>query len=107
MSATHSLQVPVLAVTPAHALVITGLCNPRTAVSNATTRIGRGTYPYPLTQVPGGGRRKYVVLLRDIEAALGLTEGNAPTVPLDSVGRTRRKRGRPRLSRRARQGAGE
>lgn len=107
MSATHSLQVPVLAVTPAHALVITGLCNPRTAVSNATTRIGRGTYPYPLTPAPGGGARKYVVLLRDIEAALGLTEIHASAEPPEPAGQHRPKRGRPRLSRTANRRASE
>lgn len=110
MSATHSLQVPILAVTPAHALVITGLSNPRTAVSNATTRIGRGTYPYPLTPAPGGGARKYVVLLRDIEAALGLTEGTvfaASAELTEPAGHSRRKLGRPRLSQRARQEVSE
>lgn len=107
MSATHSLQVPILAVTPAHALVITGLCNPRTAVSNATTRIGRGTYPYPLTLAPGGGARKYVVLLRDIEAALGLTEIHASAAPPEPTGQRRSKRGRPRLAKTSSRGGRE
>ena len=101
MSTANSLQVPVLAVTPAQALVITGLSNPRTAISNATTRIGRGTYPYPLTPAPGSGARKYVVLLRDIEAALGLTEGHVAAVALEPAGPRQRKRGRPRLSQKA------
>lgn len=107
MSATHSLQVPILAVTPAEALVIAGLSHPRTAASNARTRIHRGTYPYPLTPAPGGGARKYVVLVRDIEAALGLVPGNGPIVRLAPSAPPHRKRGRRRLSQSASQETGE
>jgi hypothetical protein len=105
MAITSSLQVPVLAVTPAEALVIGGLSNPRTAASNARTRIYRGTYPYPLTPAPGGGARKYVVLIRDIEATLGLTEDNAFIASPERAEPSHRKRGRPRLSQSASKGA--
>lgn len=98
MSATNILGLSHIAITPAEALVVTGLSNPRTAAVNARKRICRGTYPYPLTTAPGGGARKYVVLVRDIEAALGLTEAFAPGVPDEPAGQSRRKRGRPRLS---------
>lgn len=107
MSANNIPYLAPIAITPAQALVVTGLSNARTAQTNARTQIYRGTYPFPLTPIPTAGSRKYVVLVRDIKATLGLTEDNALAASLERAEPHNRKRGRPRLSQTASKGACE
>lgn len=91
-----------VAVSPGAALLLSGILKPSHSLERADAtawkQIARGGYPFPLREIPGATRRKYVVLVSDIEGTL---RGNAdPQSSCRHVEVPSRPRGRPRYKQR-------